>query len=217
MSELLEKLNDKQKEAVEYMGGPLLILAGAGSGKTRVLTYKIAYLLEKEIVKPWEILAITFTNKAAKEMRQRVSDLIGDVGQDIWLGTFHSVCVRILKREINLIGYGTDFDIFDELDKEKVIKEVMKKLNVDDKQYPVSYIKNEISRAKESRKYAKDYMVDASGDFRREQVGKIYELYEKTLKANNAIDFDDIIMLTVEVFLKIQIDLNIINLNLSIY
>ncbi len=202
MSELLEKLNDKQKEAVEYMGGPLLILAGAGSGKTRVLTYKIAYLLEKEIVKPWEILAITFTNKAAKEMRQRVSDLIGDVGQDIWLGTFHSVCVRILKREINLIGYGTDFDIFDELDKEKVIKEVMKKLNVDDKQYPVSYIKNEISRAKESRKYAKDYMVDASGDFRREQVGKIYELYEKTLKANNAIDFDDIIMLTVEVFLK---------------
>lgn len=202
MSELLEKLNDKQREAAEYTGGPLLILAGAGSGKTRVLTYKIAYLLEQEIVKPWQILAITFTNKAAKEMKQRVNDLIGDVGNDIWLGTFHSVCVRILKREINLIGYGTDFNIFDELDKEKVIKEVMKKLNVDDKQYPVSYIKNEISRAKETRKDAKKYAEEVSGDFRREQVSKIYDLYEKTLKSNNAIDFDDIIMLTVEIFLK---------------
>lgn len=202
MSELLEKLNDKQREAAEYIGGPLLILAGAGSGKTRVLTYKIAYLLEQEIVKPWQILAITFTNKAAKEMKQRVNDLIGDVGNDIWLGTFHSVCVRILKREINLIGYGTDFNIFDELDKEKVIKEVMKKLNVDDKQYPVSYIKNEISRAKETRKDAKKYAEEVSGDFRKKQVAKIYELYEKTLKSNNAIDFDDIIMLTVEIFLK---------------
>ena len=128
MSELLEKLNDKQREAAEYVGGPLLILAGAGSGKTRVLTYKIAYLLEQEIVKPWQILAITFTNKAAKEMKQRVNDLIGDVANDIWLGTFHSVCVRILKREINLIGYGTDFNIFDELDKDKVIKEVARLL-----------------------------------------------------------------------------------------
>lgn len=202
MSELLEKLNDKQREAAEYTGGPLLILAGAGSGKTRVLTYKIAYLLEQEIVKPWQILAITFTNKAAKEMKQRVNDLIGDVANDIWLGTFHSVCVRILKREINLIGYGTDFNIFDELDKEKVIKEVMKKLNVDDKQYPVSYIKNEISRAKETRKDAKKYAEEVNGDFRRAQVAKIYELYEKTLKSNNSIDFDDIIMLTVEIFLK---------------
>ena len=202
MSELLSKLNDKQREAAEYVGGPLLILAGAGSGKTRVLTYKIAYLLEQEIVKPWEILAITFTNKAAKEMKERVNNLIGDVANDIWLGTFHSICVRILKREINLIGYGTDFNIFDELDKEKVIKEVMKKLNVDDKQYPVSYIKNEISRAKETRKDAKKYKDEATGDFRKEQVSKIYDLYEKTLKSNNAIDFDDIIMLTVEIFLK---------------
>lgn len=202
MEELLEKLNDKQKEAVLYTGGPLLILAGAGSGKTRVLTYKIAYLLEQKIVKPWQILAITFTNKAAKEMKQRVNELIGDESNDIWLGTFHSVCVRILKREINLLGYGTDFNIFDELDKEKVIKEVMKKLNVDDKQYSVAYIKNEISRAKETRKDAKAYALEVSGDFRREQVAKIYELYEKTLKSNNSIDFDDIIMLTVEVFLN---------------
>ena len=128
MSELLEKLNDKQQEAVEYMAGPLLILAGAGSGKTRVLTYKIAYLLEKNIVKPWEILAITFTNKAAKEMKERVECLVGQVANDMWLGTFHSVCVRILKREIELVGYTRDFNIFDEIDKEKVIKEVMKKL-----------------------------------------------------------------------------------------
>ena len=127
MSNLLEGLNDRQKEAVEYMDGPLLILAGAGSGKTRVLTYKIAYLLEQEIVKPWQILAITFTNKAAKEMKERVEGLVGQVAQDMWLGTFHSVCVRILKREIELLGYTRDFNIFDEIDKEKVIKEVMKK------------------------------------------------------------------------------------------
>ena len=108
MSNLLENLNDKQQEAVEYMAGPLLILAGAGSGKTRVLTYKIAYLLEKEIVKPWQILAITFTNKAAKEMKERVEALVGQVSNDMWLGTFHSVCVRILKREIELLGYTRD-------------------------------------------------------------------------------------------------------------
>ena len=112
MSNLLEGLNDRQKEAVEYMDGPLLILAGAGSGKTRVLTYKIAYLLEQEIVKPWQILAITFTNKAAKEMKERVEGLVGQVAQDMWLGTFHSVCVRILKREIELLGYTRDFNIF---------------------------------------------------------------------------------------------------------
>ena len=124
MSNLLENLNDKQQEAVEYMAGPLLILAGAGSGKTRVLTYKIAYLLEKEIVKPWQILAITFTNKAAKEMKERIEALVGQVSNDMWLGTFHSVCVRILKREIELLGYTRDFNIFDEIDKEKVIKDI---------------------------------------------------------------------------------------------
>lgn len=202
MSELLKELNEKQQEAVEYTDGPLLILAGAGSGKTRVLTYKIAYLLEQQIVKPWQVLAITFTNKAAKEMKERVEKLIGNVANDVWLGTFHSVCVRILKREIGLLGYGTDFNIFDELDKEKVIKEVMKKLNIDDKKYSVGYIKNEISRAKETRKNAKKYQEETYGDYMKEQVAKIYELYEKTLKSNNAIDFDDIIMLTVEIFLN---------------
>lgn len=136
MSNLLDKLNDKQREAASYTDGPLLILAGAGSGKTRVLTYKIAYLLEQNIVKPWEILAITFTNKAAKEMKERVLSLVEENANDIWLGTFHSVCVRILKREIELLGYSRDFNIFDELDKEKVIKEVLKKLNISDKEYP---------------------------------------------------------------------------------
>ena len=164
MSNLLENLNDKQQEAVEYMAGPLLILAGAGSGKTRVLTYKIAYLLEKEIVKPWQILAITFTNKAAKEMKERIEALVGQVSNDMWLGTFHSVCVRILKREIELLGYTRDFNIFDELDKEKVIKEVLKKLNIDDKVYPVSLIKYEISKAKDKMIDYVKYKNDAIGD-----------------------------------------------------
>ena len=202
MSQLLEKLNDKQREAASYIDGPLLILAGAGSGKTRTLTYKMAYLLEQEIVKPWEILAITFTNKAAKEMKERVEALIGENGNDIWLGTFHSVCVRILKREIELMGYSRDFNIFDELDKEKVIKEVIKKLNVDDKQYPVSLIKYEISKAKEQMKDYNKYAMEAKGDFRKEKIAEIYELYQKTLKQNNAIDFDDILMITVEMLIQ---------------
>ena len=202
MSELLNKLNDKQREAAGYIDGPLLILAGAGSGKTRTLTYKIAYLLEEKLVKPWEILAITFTNKAAKEMKERVESLIGENGNDIWLGTFHSVCVRILKREIELMGYSRDFNIFDELDKEKVIKEVIKKLNIDDKQYPVSLIKYEISKAKEQMKDYSKYAMEVKGDFRREKVAQIYELYQKTLKQNNAIDFDDILMITVEMLIQ---------------
>ena len=202
MSKLLDKLNDKQKEAAMYIDGPLLILAGAGSGKTRVLTYKMAYLLEEKIAKPWEILAITFTNKAAKEMKERVETLIGESGNDIWLGTFHSVCVRILKREIELLGYSRDFNIFDELDKDKVIKEVVKKLNVDDKSYPTSLIKYEISHAKDSMIDYKKYASNSTGDFRKEQIAKIYELYQKTLISNNAIDFDDIIMLTVKLFLE---------------
>lgn len=202
MSNLLENLNDKQQEAVEYMAGPLLILAGAGSGKTRVLTYKIAYLLEKEIVKPWQILAITFTNKAAKEMKERVEALVGQVSNDMWLGTFHSVCVRILKREIELLGYTRDFNIFDEIDKEKVIKEVMKKLNIDEKVYPVGLIKSEISTAKEAMKDEVAYQKDAMGDFRKEEIAKVYNMYQETLKKNNSIDFDDIIMLTVRLFLE---------------
>lgn len=202
MSDLLVGLNDRQKEAVEYMGGPLLILAGAGSGKTRVLTYKIAYLLEKDIVKPWQILAITFTNKAAKEMKERVEGLVGQVSSDMWLGTFHSVCVRILKREIELLGYTRDFNIFDDIDKEKVIKEVMKKLNIDEKMYPAGLLKAEISKAKEVMKDEIAYQKSAMGDFRKEEISKVYTMYQQTLRKNNSIDFDDIIMLTVKLFLE---------------
>ncbi len=202
MSDLLTGLNDRQKEAVEYMEGPLLILAGAGSGKTRVLTYKIAYLLEQDIVKPWQILAITFTNKAAKEMKERVEGLVGQVAQDMWLGTFHSVCVRILKREIELLGYTREFNIFDEIDKEKVLKEVSKKLNIDEKMYPIGLLKSEISKAKEVMKDKKMYQKEAMGDFRKEEIAKVYNLYQDTLRANNSIDFDDIIMLTVKLFLE---------------
>ena len=200
MEELLDDLNDKQKEAVEYLDGPLLILAGAGSGKTRVLTYKMAYLLEKEIVKPWEILAITFTNKAANEMKERVNNLIGEKAEDVWLGTFHSICVRILKREIGILGFSNTFNIFDDLDKDKVIKEIVKNLKIDEKQYPISLLKYEISKAKDNMKDYKKYKKEAMGDFRKEQIADIYEVYQKTLKQNNSIDFDDIIMFTVKIF-----------------
>lgn len=202
MSELLEKLNDKQREAVAYMDGPLLILAGAGSGKTRVLTYKIAYLLEQGYVKPWEILAITFTNKAAREMKERVESLVENEASSIWLGTFHSVCVRILKRDIELLGYGRDFNIFDELDKDKILKEIVKKMNLDDKQYPVSLLKNEISHAKDKMVDAKKYTAQAIGDFRKEKIAEVYTMYQQVLEQNNGIDFDDIIMLTVRLFLE---------------
>ncbi len=199
MSRFLEGLNDRQLEAVSYTEGPLLILAGAGSGKTRVLTYKIAYLIEQEIVKPWQILAITFTNKAAKEMKERALNLI-DSASDVWLGTFHSICVKILKREIELLGYGKDFNIFDELDKEKLIKEVLKKLNLDDKKFIPSSIGYEISKAKDNMISAEQYSRENSGDYRKEQIAKIYSIYQSELKSYNAIDFDDIIMLTVKLF-----------------
>ena len=200
MSNLLDGLNSVQKEAASYTDGPLLILAGAGSGKTRVLTYRIAYLLEQGICKPWEILAITFTNKAAKEMKERVEGLVGEDAKDIWLGTFHSVCVRILKREIECLGYTRDFNILDELDKQKVIKEIIKKMDIDEKNYAVNYIVSEISKAKDKLKGPDAYIKEAIGDYRKETIGKIYAEYQRTLKSNNSLDFDDILCLTVEVF-----------------
>ncbi len=200
--ELIDKLNDVQKEAVTYIDGPMLILAGAGSGKTRVLTYKIAYLLENNICKPWEILAITFTNKAAKEMKERVEGLIGENAKDIWLGTFHSICVRILKREIELLGYSRDFNIIDEQDKQKVLKEILKKLNIDEKNFAVSSIVSEISSAKNKMETPEDTIKKWQGDYRKEIIGTIYDTYQKTLKQNNSLDFDDILCLTVELFMK---------------
>lgn len=201
MEELLNKLNDNQRQAVEYMDGPLLVLAGAGSGKTRVLTYKITYIIDQAIAKPWQILAITFTNKAAKEMKQRVSDLVGDDATKIWLGTFHSVCVMILKREIDILGYTRDFNIFDELDKDKIIKDILKKLNLDKDRYPSNLIGYEISNAKNSMKDYNAYLNEVKGDFRKEKIAEVYKIYQETLKQNNAIDFDDIIMLTVRLFI----------------
>lgn len=201
MENILDGLNEKQREAAKYTDGPLLILAGAGSGKTRTLTYKIAYILEQKIVNPWEILAITFTNKAAKEMKERIVGLTGeDEASKMWLGTFHSVCVRILKREIECLGYTKDFNILDELDKTKVIKEILKKLDMDEKMYPASSICQEISHAKDKMQSADDYLSIVSGDYRRTKIAKVYEEYEKTLKRNNSLDFDDILLLTVKIF-----------------
>ena len=200
MSSLLDGLNSVQREAASYTDGPLLILAGAGSGKTRVLTYRIAYLLEQGICRPWEILAITFTNKAAKEMKERVEGLVGEDAKDIWLGTFHSICVRILKREIECLGYTRDFNILDELDKQKVLKDIMKKMDIDEKTLAVSYIVSEISKAKDVLKSPETYIKEAQGDYRKETIGKVYCEYQRTLKANNSLDFDDILCLTVEVF-----------------
>ena len=202
MSKILEELNDVQKDAVTYVDGPMLILAGAGSGKTRVLTYKIAYLIDMGIVKPWEVLAITFTNKAAKEMRERVDNLLPDMSKEIWLGTFHSVCVRILKREIELLGYTRDFNIMDELDKQRVVKDILKRMNIDDKQFPANSICYEISSAKDKLKNAAMYATEARGDFRKEKIAEVYKEYEREIKKNNSVDFDDIIMLTVELFKK---------------
>lgn len=203
MENILDGLNEKQREAAEYTQGPLLILAGAGSGKTRTLTYKIAYMLEKKIANPWEILAITFTNKAAKEMKERIIGLTGaDEASKMWLGTFHSVCVRILKREIEFLGYTKDFNILDEQDKTKVIKDILKKLDMDEKMYKVSSICQEISHAKDKMQKASDYLAIVSGDYRRTKIAKVYEEYEKVLKRNNSLDFDDILLLTVEIFSK---------------
>lgn len=199
---LLDKLNDVQKEACMYTDGPMLILAGAGSGKTRVLTYKIAYMLENNICKPWEILAITFTNKAAKEMKERVEELIGEDAKQIWLGTFHSICVRILKREIEYLGYTKDFNIIDEQDKQKVLKEIFKKQNIDEKNFGMSYIISEISNAKNQMETPEKYIKKWQDDYRKEIIGNVYDMYQKTLKQNNSLDFDDILCLTVELFMK---------------
>lgn len=202
MSKILNELNEVQKDAVTYVGGPMLILAGAGSGKTRVLTYKIAYLIEAGIVKPWEILAITFTNKAAKEMRERVDNLLPDNSNDVWLGTFHSICVRILKREIELLGYTRDFNIMDELDKQRTVKDILKRMNIDDKQFPANSICYEISSAKDKLQDSAAYYREVKGDFRKEKIAEVYKEYERETRKNNSLDFDDIIMLTVELFKK---------------
>lgn len=196
--ELINGLNDKQKEAVLATDGPCLVIAGAGSGKTKVLTHKIAYDIESGI-KPWNILAITFTNKAANEMKERIEKLIGDAAKDLWMGTFHSICVRILRRYIDRIGYKTDFVIFDTSDQKTLIKECLKALKVDDKIFTDRGVLSEISNGKNEMLEPKAYGVKYAGDFRKEKIAEIYELYQRRLRENNAIDFDDIINFTIKI------------------
>ena len=196
--ELINGLNDKQKEAVLATDGPCLVIAGAGSGKTKVLTHKIAYDIESGI-KPWNILAITFTNKAANEMKERIEKLIGDAAKDLWMGTFHSICVRILRRYIDRIGYKTDFVIFDTSDQKTLIKECLKTLKVDDKIFTDRGVLSEISNGKNEMLEPKAYGVKYAGDFRNKTIAEIYELYQRRLRENNAIDFDDIINFTIKI------------------
>ncbi len=199
MSEILEGLNDKQYEAVVNTEGPCLVIAGAGSGKTKVLTHKIAYLIKEKGVKPWDILAITFTNKAANEMKERIANLVGDEAADIWMGTFHSICVRILRRFIDRIGFDTSFIIFDTTDQRTLVKNCLKDLNIDDKLFNERSVLSEISNAKNEMLEPDQYTLRANGDFRKEKISEVYGLYQKRLKENNAIDFDDIINYTIKI------------------
>ena len=198
---LLEGLNDKQYEAVINTEGPCLVIAGAGSGKTKVLTHKIAYLMGEVGVKPWDILAITFTNKAANEMKSRVENLVGDAAKDMWIGTFHSICVRILRKQIDRIGFDTSFIIFDTSDQKTLIKQIIKNKNLDDKLFSDRSVLSEISNAKNDMLEPDAYAVKASGDLRKETIAEIYQIYQTKLKENNAIDFDDIINFTIKILL----------------
>ena len=204
MEDILKGLNDKQYEAVINTEGACLIIAGAGSGKTKVLTHKIAYLIQEKNVLPWNILAITFTNKAANEMKERIVNLVGDVAQDIWMGTFHSICVRILRKFIDRIGFDSSFIIFDTSDQRTMIKGCLKDLNIDDKMFTDRSVQAEISNAKNQMLEPEQYTALANGDFRKEKIATIYELYQKRLKENNAIDFDDIINYTIKILKENQ-------------
>lgn len=197
---IYDTLNPMQKEAVLHTEGPLLILAGAGSGKTRVLTHRIAYLIEEKEVNPWNILAITFTNKAAGEMRERVDSLVGFGAENILVSTFHSTCVRILRRYIEHLGYTTSFSIYDSDDQKTLMKQVFKTLDIDTKQYKERSVLGIISSAKDKLISPEEFLLNAGQDFRQKKVGEIYREYQNQLKKNNALDFDDLIVKTVELF-----------------
>ncbi len=197
---IYDTLNREQKEGVLHTEGPLLLLAGAGSGKTRVLTHRIAYLIGEMGIKPWNILAITFTNKAAGEMRERVDGLVGFGADQIWVTTFHSACVRILRRYIDRLGYGNDFSIYDTDDQKTVVKAVCKRLCIDTKVYKERSIMSVISSAKDELVGVREYELSVAGDFNKAVYAKVYREYQETLKKNNALDFDDIIVKTVELF-----------------
>lgn len=197
---IYDTLNEQQKDAVLHTEGPVLILAGAGSGKTRVLTHRIAYLIEEKGVNPWNIMAITFTNKAAGEMRERVDKLVGFGSESIWVSTFHSSCVRILRRYIDRLGYDTNFVIYDADDQKSVMKDVCKRLCVDTKTYKEKALLAAISKAKDELIGPEQYELDHRGDMNGERIAAIYKEYQKVLRHNNAVDFDDLICLTVELF-----------------
>ncbi len=200
MQNILEGLNEKQYEAVTHVDGPLLVIAGAGSGKTRVLTHRIANLISEHGVKPWNILAITFTNKAAKEMKERIEKLIGEeYSKDMWVGTFHAMCVRLLRREIEKAGYDKNFLIFDTSDSKSVMKQCMKELELNDKMYSDKFLLGEVSRAKNDMIDDTRYAAMYASDFRLSNVAKAYTLYQSKLKKNNALDFDDIINVTIKI------------------
>ncbi|MEE6451257.1 DNA helicase PcrA [Gottfriedia acidiceleris] len=200
--ELLQGLNPMQKEAVKTVDGPLLIMAGAGSGKTRVLTHRIAYLLGEKGVAPWNILAITFTNKAAREMQERIFNLVGKDAEDIWISTFHSMCVRILRRDIDRIGFNRSFSILDTTDQLTVIKNILKEKNLDSKKFDPRSILGTISSAKNELQTAADYSRDAFTPYEK-VVGEIYASYQDRLRKNHSLDFDDLIMMTINLFERV--------------
>ena len=195
---IYDKLNEPQREAVYHTDGPLLILAGAGSGKTRVLTHRIAYLIEERNVNPWNILAITFTNKAAGEMRERVDSLVGFGSESIWVSTFHSMCVRILRRFIDRLGYDNRFTIYDTDDQKTLMKEVCKKVAIDTKVFKERSLMSAMSSAKNELILPDEFELNAGGDFAKLKIAKVYREYEAQLKANNALDFDDLLVKTVQ-------------------
>ena len=197
---IYDTLNEQQKEAVLHTEGPLLILAGAGSGKTRVLTHRIAYLIEEKGINPWNILAITFTNKAAGEMRERVDNLVGFGSESIWVSTFHSMCVRILRRHIDLLGFDTNFTIYDTDDQKTLMKDICKLLQIDTKIFRERSLLAAISQAKNEMVTPEEFRIQAQGDFSRQKIASVYEEYEKQMRANNALDFDDLLVKAVQLF-----------------
>lgn len=196
----LEMLNEQQQEAVVTTEGPLLILAGAGSGKTRVLTYRTAYLIEECGVNPYNIMAITFTNKAAGEMRERIDDMVGYGSESIWVSTFHSTCVRILRRYIDRLGYDTNFTIYDADDQKTLMKDICKRLEIDTKMYKEKMFLNVISSAKDNMVDPVEFENSFAGDFVKRKQAQVYREYQNALKQNNALDFDDLLVKTVELF-----------------
>ena len=205
---IYDTLNEQQKQGVFTTEGPVLILAGAGSGKTRVLTHRVAYLIQEKGVAPWHIMAITFTNKAAGEMRQRIDDMIDYGAESIWVATFHSSCVRILRRFADRMGYATNFTIYDSDDQKTLMKDICKRLEIDTKMYKERTFLNEISSAKNELISDQEFANQAMGDFRKTRIAQVYREYQARLKQNNAMDFDDLIMNTVEL---LKLDPEVLN------